>query len=151
MVGSECSLAAPSGCRTAVPEWGWQDRTQPTESSREVHFPSGGTLVSPHWQSQLCWGCQHWTGYACSQLALFWKEPYGEIAPCWALCLAVLFSLLRRGLGSLALILSLHWKSTDVDLTGFQNITTKVYFLSSFKLTSLSLLCLLAKILSACF
>ena len=43
--------------------------------------PTRGTLVSPRWQSQLCWGCQHWAGYACSQLAIFWKEAYGEIGP----------------------------------------------------------------------
>ena len=40
VVESECSLTSPSGCQTAVPEWGWQDRAQSGESSWEVHYPS---------------------------------------------------------------------------------------------------------------
>ena len=94
VVGSECSLTPPSRCRTAVPEWGWHDRAQSGESSGEVHCPSrgGGTGESPLAVTTLL-GLSALAGYACSQLALFWKELYGEIVPtpCLALCLAFLF------------------------------------------------------------
>ena len=80
--------------RLFLPAGGKQDCAQSEESSVEVCRRSRGALVSPHWQSQPCCGCQHWAGYTCSQWPFFGKSRMGRMACRRASCLAFLFSLL---------------------------------------------------------